>query len=457
MKTIKLPIEYSNKDDLTILHEYTRLQNNVTRISYNRFREGLSEKEIRNYLKNMNLSSDLISIDSWFIQSGIYKAKEMYNKDLEFSKSNNFFPKRIFGSKNNLIKRSKGLISKEVYKNNRLLPLLIIGEAPKKGNRKFNFTNTEFIEFKAFNKCKINISLPKLRNNYKKDLKLLIKFSSQNKLPYQIQLSDKFIWITFDENKLRELEKENNLSKSNNYIKNRYCGIDLNPNFIGFSVKDIKSNKIIHTEQIDLKKLTGKKACPNKLDHETKEIFHYIGRKLKSLNVEYVFLEDLNFKNGNKGLGKNFNRLTINQWNRNTPYNVLSKYFKSKIFKVNAAYSSTIGNCLYNYSDPINASIEIGRRGFELIILKKKDEKGVSSFYPEFNLSIMREEIRNQTAHLELDSWKELHTFLKNSKLKYRVSLDEVSTLHPVFFRKFYSQKSRVICNIILRNDFIRV
>jgi hypothetical protein len=131
----------------------------------------------------------------------------------------------------------------------------------------------------------------------------------------------------------------------------------------------------------------------------------------------------------------------------------LSKYFKGKIFKVNAAYSSTIGNCLYNYPDPINASLEIGRRGFDVIILKKKNEKGVSSFYPEFNLSIMREEIRNQTAHLELDSWKELHTFLKNSKLKYRVSLDEI--LHPVFYRKFYSKKSKVIINYIKCNSFI--
>jgi hypothetical protein len=455
MKTIKLPIEYSNKDDLNIVSEYTRLQNNVIRIAYNRFKDNYSEKKIRNYLKSMNLSSDLISIDSWFIQSAIYKAKEMFKKDSEFEKSNNFFPKRIFGSKSNLIKRSKNLIDKETYKNNRSLPLLIIGEAPKKGNRKFNFTNLSNIEFKPFLKCKISISLPKLRNNYKKDLNLLIKFSNSNEIPYQIQLSKHFIWITFDENKLQELEKEENkLSKSNFYIKNRYCGIDLNPNYIGFSVKD-ESDKIIHTEQIDLKNLTGKNINSNKLDHETKEIFHYIGKKLKSLKCEYVFLEDLNFKTGNKKKGKGFNRLTINQWNRNTPYNILSKYFKNKLFKVNAAYSSTIGNCLYNYSDPINASLEIGRRGFEVIILKKKDKKGVSSFYPEFNLSIMREEIRNQTAHLELNSWKELHTFLKNSKLKYRVSLDEASSLHPMFYRKFYSKKSKVIINYIKCNSFI--
>ena len=76
-----------------------------------------------------------------------------------------------------------------------------------------------------------------------------------------------------------------------------------------------------------------------------------------------------------------------------------------------------------------------------------------SSFYPEFNLSMMREELRKQTTHLELNSWKELHTFLKNSRLRYRVSLDEVA--HHVFYRKFYSKKSKVIINYIKCNSFI--
>ena len=291
MKTIKLPIEYSNMEDLQIPHEYTRLQNNVIRIAYNRFREGLSEKEIRLFLKTMNLSSESIVIDSWFIQSGIYKAKEMFNKDQESFKSSGNFPKRIFGSKNNLIKRSKGLISKEEFKNNRILPLIIIGEAPRKGNRKFNFTNTEFIEFKPFNKCKIDIQFPKLRKNIKSELELLIKFSNSNELPYQIQLTDKFIWITFDSTKLKELEKQNKYVP----IKNRYCGIDLNPNFIGFSVKDPLSDKIIHTEQIDLKKLTGKNTCPNKLNHETIEIFHYIGKKIKKFKYRICIFRRFKF------------------------------------------------------------------------------------------------------------------------------------------------------------------
>ena len=77
----------------------------------------------------------------------------------------------------------------------------------------------------------------------------------------------------------------------------------------------------------------------------------------------------------------------------------------------------------------------------------------MSSFYPEFNLNIMREEIRNQTTHLELNNWKELHTFLKNSKLRYRVSSDE--SPHLMFYRKFYSKKSKVIINYIKCNSFI--
>ena len=68
----------------------------------------------------------------------------------------------------------------------------------------------------------------------------------------------------------------------------------------------------------------------------------------------------------------------------------------------------------------------------------------------------MIEEIRNQTAHLELNSWKELHTFLKNSKMRYRVSFDDAISHHQMFCRKFYSHRSRIILHIILCNEFIK-
>ena len=79
----------------------------------------------------------------------------------------------------------------------------------------------------------------------------------------------------------------------------------------------------------------------------------------------------------------------------------------------------------------------------------------MSGFYPEFDLNMIRDELRKQTAGLELNNWKELHTFLKNSKVRYRVSLDDASTHHPMFCRKFYSKKSKVIINYIKCNNFI--
>lgn len=436
MKTIKLPITIAEEDKL-ILSEITRIQNSVIRLSYNRFKDKYSEKDIRHYLK------DKINYDSWFIQSGIYKAKEMYNKDLEYSKSNNKFPNRIFGGKSNLIKYLEKKISKQEYKKNKLLPLLSIGEAPCKGNRKFIFTDLNQLTFTPSRGKRIEINLPSVKNNYRKDLSNLIKYANLRKLPYQIQLTENFIWITFDDRKLKELSIEENKAIDLKSIKtSRYIGIDLNPNYIGFSIYDYNSKKLIRAEQIDLSRLTGKNISYNKLDHETKEIFHYIGRLCNHYKVNFCFIEDLKFKNGNKGLGKRFNRLTINQWKRNIGCDILKKYFGSKLFKVNAAYSSTIGNCKYGFSDPINASLEIGRRGYEVIVLRLRSKAGESKFYPEFDLLRIREELRKQTTNLELNSWKDLHSWLKNSKVKYRVSLLDLD--RAVFFRKFNNIQCKV-------------
>lgn len=442
MKTIKLPIyvEMSGKSSLS---EFQRVQNSVIKIAYNRYREGLSEKDIREYIKTKIDPN----IDSWFVQSAIYRAKDMYLKDLE-SEKKGFVVNRIFGGKDNLRRYLDGKIDKDQYKLNKLMPLIIIGEAPQKGNRKFNFINLESIEFKPNKNVRVNIRFPNIKNNYRLELLNLIRQSNSKKIAYQVQLTIDHIWITFDDQKLKNLVIQENKKLDISAVKNnRYIGIDLNPICIGISISDHGTKEIIYVEQIDMKRLTGKNASYKKLDHETKEVFHHIGRLCRHYNVNFCFIEDLKFKNGNKGLGKWFNRLCINQWKRNVGYDILSKYFGNKIFKVNAAYSSTIGNCLYDFSDPINASLEIGRRGYEVIILKLRSETGESKFYPEFKLNMIKDELRKQTVDLDLNSWKDFHNWLKNSKVKYRVSLDAVK--HPVFLRKFKCIQSKVELYII--------
>ena len=108
-----------------------------------------------------------------------------------------------------------------------------------------------------------------------------------------------------------------------------------------------------------------------------------------------------------------------------------------KLFKVNPAYSSVIGNTQHTYFDPVNASLEIARRGYNIIILKNKQ------FYPEFSIKISLKDLWKEHLSAEVNDWKKFFKLIKNSKLRYRVSLEESS-----FFKVFQmnSIKSKVLC-----------
>jgi hypothetical protein len=101
---------------------------------------------------------------------------------------------------------------------------------------------------------------------------------------------------------------------------------------------------------------------------------------------------------------------------------------------VNAAYSSTIGNVLYtNLPDPVAASAEIAQRGYRLVIAKNK------KFYPDIPNAQYLEDLWKETEGKTFGDWKELHSWIKESKVKYRVSLP-----NEEFFRKFQSTSSGV-------------
>jgi hypothetical protein len=107
------------------------------------------------------------------------------------------------------------------------------------------------------------------------------------------------------------------------------------------------------------------------------------------------------------------------------------------IYTVNPAYSSFIGNLMYNYTDAINASIEIARRGYEYRIKKNK-----KAFYPIFLVKHQWKEMATKCK-----DWKELFLAIKNLKLKYRVSLDEVKYLFKVFQQN--SSHSSMVLNYV--------
>ena len=415
MKTIKLP--YKTTEDLTsVLKQYS----NVVRYSYNRFLEGKTEKDIRELSKSLN-SIDLLN--SWLIQCGIKDGKAIQTR---FKNE-----KVVFGGKYNLINKLKKKITKEEYQLKRLCPVNIQGEELKQGNRSFKLDiieNNQII-FKLSKNKHIELKLPNLRNNIKKELFKIQQLNevkqNQKGYTYSIRFDLNDLYISFEEFKQKPIKLNDS----------RYLGIDLNPDTIGISV--LENDKVIHTQEFSLKPIFNKilnenlssksdkmKYFQNKLKFETFEISKSISLIAKQFNCKSVFIEDLHFK-GSSTI-KISNRKNKNLWKRELFINNLTKRLNIlgvKLHSVNPVYSSFIGNLMYDYTDAINASIEIARRGFEYRIKKNK-----TGFYPK----LLVKHHWKETA-TKFTDWKKFFIEVKNLKLKYRVSLDECLQKFNVF------------------------
>ena len=379
MKTIKLKImnDFECQEEL-------RLFNDILRFSYNRFQEGLKEKDIRAKCKET-----FKGLNSWFVQCAIKEGKAVFDKFKE--------KKVIFGGKKNLKDYLKKLISKEEYKQRKLAPVTIQGEALHKGNRLFNFKlNERLLTFKPSRTDHREIKLPHLRNNLKKEFIYLQELTEQKKATVTVKFNSEFIWLTYDES-LLVVEKFKELKND------RVLGLDLNPNYIGLSILQFNSkneSKVLHKQVFDLRALnvTSRKSSEdkaskylnNKRKFELIEICHEISRLLGYWKCSKLCIEDLNIKSSDKKQGRHFNRLCNNVWNRNLVVNklkLLSSVHGFEVVEVNPAYSSFVGNMLYgdeNTPDMVASSVEIARRGY------KKFQKGW--FYPIFDLDGLNEQ-----------------------------------------------------------------
>ena len=102
---------------------------------------------------------------------------------------------------------------------------------------------------------------------------------------------------------------------------------------------------------------------------------------------------------------------------------MLSKLHGYEVIEINPCYTSQIGNIIHgdeNTPDMVAASIEIARRGY------RKFKKGW--FYPKFDRSLnqMNEQWKQTLSDNSIKNWKDLFSLIKNSKLKYRVLLDDI-------------------------------
>lgn len=423
MKAIKLKI----KNEVNLAKELKEF-NSIVRYSFNRFQEGLKEKEIREKV------NELFKNNCWFNQCAIKVGQQLFKKH----KNKHI----IFGGKYLLKQYMKKLITKEEYSKLKLLPINIQGEAKQKGNRLFNFdlVNSK-LKLKLSKKNHYEIEFYKPNKNQFKELSKIQELVDNKQLTLTVSLNNEYIWLVFDESLLQLNEK------FQNFKSNRVLGLDLNPNYIGLSILEFNKNdefKVIHKQVFDLSALniTSKKSSEdksskyltNKRKFELIQACYEINKLMNYWKCSKLCIEDLNIKQS-QTKNKTFNRLCNNIWNRNLVANklkMLSVIYGYELTEVNPVYSSFIGNLLYgseNTPDMIASSVEIARRGF------KKHSKGW--FYPIFNVDNLNEQWKQTLSGIE--DWKSAFNQIKKSKLKYRFQL--VEFIQNAVFSKNYKQK----------------
>ena len=425
MKTISFKIKV-DEELQKVISEDSRVYSDMYRYSFNRFKEGLSGKEV--YAKVAELFPNMnchLRNSAQRNAVGLFKL----NKD-----------KKVYFGK--FLRFKKGLISKEEFKDSRNIGILSEGEMNQKGNRLFKIEveNSKFIYKRA---CKEHYDLEiveKLSDKRKQILSRLQSLMSEKKIPVTIRLKKDHIYLSYDE-KIVE-----NYRKFHNLFQNRVLGIDLNPNYFGISIIEFDHKdkySVIHKEVIDVSEL--QKQSKNKIKFELYEINHRILTLCNQWHCGKLSCEDLKFNNKKKFWNKDLNKLCRNNFRFNivkTHLETLCNTFGVEFIEVNAAYSSIIGNFIHGSvtcPDMVAASIEIARRSY------KKFEKGW--YQPKFISNKRLQQVLGNQWKKELElgygCWKGLAGIIKKSKLKYRFQLQPLNAV----FSKTYLNSCITVYN----------
>ena len=458
---ITLKIKYTTTEDgLNLIKEYRKQYSSVLHYAYNRRYEGVSEKEIEHQISSLN---NIPLIKSYLKRCAVKNATQLIKDEGE--------KQLIFGGKKNFIERCKGKITKDAFLNKRLSKLFIIGEANQHGNRMV-VINDDLVSFtfKPTIKDKIVLNIDGKYKRYKSTLNKLYHLQQDKQISITYQLDNNYVYLTYDETLL-------NQSVDYKPIKNRIFAIDLNPNYIGWSVVDWKDSskfEVVKNGVISIKDINDidfglknksseskeRKYINNKRTFETYEISKLLVNTAKYYRCEVFGLEELNIKSKDRDKGKHFNKLVNNVWNRNKLVNNIKNrcnVYSIKVILAKPNYSSFVGNFLFRdlkLPDMALASIEIGRRCYEFkvqYIDKTKDKRknivlpDVNDFNDRYIKSLEEFNIPG-----EIKDLVKIYYFLKKSKSRYRLSLDELNHLE---FSRCFSNKSKVKKILIINKN----
>jgi hypothetical protein len=257
---------------------------------------------------------------------------------------------------------------------------------------------------------KISIKLNIKGNNRKEFIKHISDLQKQGKyIPITFSLNENKVSLAFDselvenyDNSIktkfkenREKDKENDILKSNkehfkqslidiklhDKVSDVHAAIDLNPKYLGVCIYNDKTQTLIQRFEYDYslffdkiknkgdykEYLKEKKYYTDKHKHEIIHVIKDVFKMFHHYNVSQLFIEDLSMYNVN--LNTNANNQINNMWYKNLQYHMIHKNcikYNIKEMYINPAYTSYIGNLMYNAHDPIAASVGVLIKGLNL-------------------------------------------------------------------------------------------
>ena len=519
-----LPFEYSCEDTayMPYLDSLLCVNDSVNNFMFNRMADShtkMSTSELEHLVADKMNNIDILP--KYLIRGATYDAKAQYDSyefnydykennrdeilkslDAAFKEgklSHNEYHHKVAQAKNpvrvhfgtNVLfhDRIVGNISHEDFVEERHRPLNSVGEANQKGNRLFEFHEDGKVIFKPVKRKSFELVITNLNSKHQVLFSAMCRLANEGKIAVSVKLSKKKIYFSCDFIKLYELADVNLYKKikSYHYKTNRIAAIDMNPNYIGYSIIQwygSESFKILYSNVYSFKELTDEmrrlkklgynfssdemKHLFNKLEHEIIEVAIQMVRLAIAFNCETFALEDLKIKSKDANKGKNYNELVNNKWLRTTLVGELEKMSLLsglRFHKVLAEFSSIYGNFKYRqlkdksgnpmFPDMVCASIEISRRAYEFIsryvnkttkdkeIKRKVVVKHPYTMYEDLYAQSLEEfNIQNAYGSSIEDIY---YKYIKSGPcVKVRVGLDRAAMTQLARKRSFRSSKSKV-------------
>lgn len=435
IKTLRIKYSSPEKD---LIKNIQRQYTSTLKFTFNRIKDNSGKISTRQLTEIQRSLNNIPLIDSHFKNSAIFEAKAVYSSKKD---------EKVIFRKSNFLDRVKGKISKEEFKENKYLPICSVGEANQKGNRKFEIISESLIVFKVNRNLRVGLNLCNLNSNYIKELLQLIIAQNNKSLPITYKLDSEYIYISYEEKDLKEV-------KETPKIKDRVFAVDLNPNYIGWSVVDWKNSdeyKLIDSGVISIKELNDKdnslknkklpsdskerKYISNKRKNEIIQVGIYLVSLSRHYQCSLFVLEKLDMNSKDYEKGKKFNRLVNNLWNKNLLINQIKKrcdLLYIDVLEVLPNFTSFIGNMVYrnlDKPDMVLSSIEIGRRGCEFYhqyIIKDRPKSKNIVFNESKKVKIQISQSMEELGLKEdFTNIKDLYfKITKTLKLRYRVLFD---------------------------------